>query len=207
MSFFDMFRRKPAEPELTPFETELTGHGLLDWFRELKDDERAQIEAHAGKRAKNAKGEGDALAFLRAIAPRGRLGRKVLARAEVVAKAAGDPAVVAKLLDARIDRALRDMESDPSAKDDAIALCEQSIAEAASQKGAAGGKLPRHHGAEQLAILFEKLKRYDDALRVAKQARDQGWAGDWDARISRCESKRDRAREPDPSDGEDASDE
>lgn len=208
MSFFDLFRKKKPEGlELSPFETELSGHGLLEWYREFTPEERAQIETHARRRSRA--GASEPVAFLREIAPRGKLGRRVLARAEVVAQAANDPVALGRLQDGRIDRCLRDMDADATARDEAVTLCEKQIAAAGELKAALaakGGALPRHHGYEQLAILNEKLKRYDEAIRLSQQARDQGWAGDWDTRIARCEGKRHHAREPDPAEGDDVPD-
>jgi DNA invertase Pin-like site-specific DNA recombinase len=54
--------------------------------------------------------------------------------------------------------------------------------------------LPSHVGYKQLAIILEKRGQFDEAIKVAKQAKSQGWNGDWDKRIARCESKLDRKR-------------
>lgn len=49
--------------------------------------------------------------------------------------------------------------------------------------------LPSHRGYEQLAIILEKQKMFDKAIVLCEQARDAGWAGDWDKRIARCRKK------------------
>jgi tetratricopeptide (TPR) repeat protein len=49
--------------------------------------------------------------------------------------------------------------------------------------------LPNHLGFKQLAIILEKRGEYEEAIEVVKQARSQGWNGDWEKRIARCQSK------------------
>jgi tetratricopeptide (TPR) repeat protein len=51
------------------------------------------------------------------------------------------------------------------------------------------GDLPYHPGYKQLAIIYEKRGEFDEAIKVARQAQSQGWNGDWEKRIARCESK------------------
>ncbi len=52
------------------------------------------------------------------------------------------------------------------------------------------GKLPSHTAYTQLAIIFEKQGKYDEAITLVKQAESQGWNGDWDKRIERLEAKK-----------------
>ncbi len=49
--------------------------------------------------------------------------------------------------------------------------------------------LPSTIGFKQLAIIHEKLKEYNLAIETCKIALKQGWAGDWEKRIERCELK------------------
>lgn len=49
--------------------------------------------------------------------------------------------------------------------------------------------LPGHPGFKQLAIIHEKQKEFQAALDLCIEARDAGWAGDWDKRIERLEKK------------------
>ena len=51
------------------------------------------------------------------------------------------------------------------------------------------GPLPSHKGYQQLAIILEKQMRFHDAIALSRQAESQGWAGDWDHRIGRCQKK------------------
>jgi hypothetical protein len=50
--------------------------------------------------------------------------------------------------------------------------------------------LPSHSGFKQFAIILEKEKKYDEALSLCESAIKEGWAGDWEKRIQRCEKKR-----------------
>jgi len=47
---------------------------------------------------------------------------------------------------------------------------------------------PRHAGFEQLTAIRERQGRYEEAVRLAEEAKAQGWAGDWDKRIARCKA-------------------
>lgn len=54
-------------------------------------------------------------------------------------------------------------------------------------------KLPVHEGYDQLCIIYEKQGRYEEAIKIAEQAKSQGWNGEypghWDDRIERCRKK------------------
>lgn len=89
-------------------------------------------------------------------------------------------------------------DKDPSALGNAIAACERQIAlapkaarEFIRQFPARPDqpRLPRHVGFEQLAIIREKQGDFAGAIRLAEEARKQGWNGDWDKRIARCRAK------------------
>jgi hypothetical protein len=49
--------------------------------------------------------------------------------------------------------------------------------------------LPRHEGYDQLCIIYEKQKKYNEVIELAKQAKRQDWKGEWDDRIDRCNKK------------------
>lgn len=49
--------------------------------------------------------------------------------------------------------------------------------------------LPSHHGYKQLAIILEKRGDYAGAGALSEQAKEQGWKGDWEARIARLDKK------------------
>lgn len=49
--------------------------------------------------------------------------------------------------------------------------------------------LPVHAGYTQLAIIREKQGRFAEAICLCREAKQQGWADDWDQRIARCQQK------------------
>jgi hypothetical protein len=49
--------------------------------------------------------------------------------------------------------------------------------------------LPRHKGYEQLAIILEKEKDYNESLKLCLEAKEAGWNTDWDKRISTLQRK------------------
>lgn len=83
----------------------------------------------------------------------------------------------------------------PGHLDKAIQACKKQIAIASKVAKALRNKevfkdgLPRHTGFEQLAIILEKNKNYKEAIEVCVQANHQGWGGDWEKRIARCQKK------------------
>jgi tetratricopeptide (TPR) repeat protein len=46
-------------------------------------------------------------------------------------------------------------------------------------------KLPEHTGFKQLAIIYDKMKDYEAAIEVCREALAVDWPGDWDVRIAR----------------------
>ncbi len=98
----------------------------------------------------------------------------------------------------KIEETYRDRDSDPTALQKTIDCCwtQIMIADEAKQSwlkefGAIGVHhlLPTHKGYEQLCIIFEKQKRFNEAIKLATQAKAQGWDGDWAKRIERCRNK------------------
>lgn len=104
-------------------------------------------------------------------------------------------------------------DADPNARQNAIDACERQIALSREAISAwhewgrlndeilqyLGDRNPRkpwgipsHTGFTQLAIIREKDGDYAEAIRLCKQAKSDGWAGDWDKRILRLEHKQSR---------------
>lgn len=50
--------------------------------------------------------------------------------------------------------------------------------------------LPGHLGFQQMAVFLEKEGSYSKAIEMCKEARDQGWAGNWTWRIGSLAKKR-----------------
>lgn len=59
--------------------------------------------------------------------------------------------------------------------------------------------LPSHHGFKQLAIILQKRGDLDDALAVCREAKAQGWNGDWDKRIARLLNQLEKQSRASPS--------
>jgi hypothetical protein len=51
------------------------------------------------------------------------------------------------------------------------------------------GKLGIHAGYNQLSIIREKQGNWLEVIKLAKQAKAEGWAGDWDKRIEKAKKK------------------
>jgi len=92
----------------------------------------------------------------------------------------------------------RDREKVPGAIEAAIEACLKQISLAPKAEEAFlaeyrfdsdGGSLPRPLGYYQLAIIREKAGNFSEAIRLSKLALEQGWAGDWEKRITRLEKK------------------
>lgn len=82
----------------------------------------------------------------------------------------------------------------PEALNKAILACEKQIKIASDvaknmKKEYPNTPLPTHVGYTQLAIIFDKQKKYTEALQLVKQAKKQKWAGDWDKRELRYQKK------------------
>ena len=88
----------------------------------------------------------------------------------------------------------RHRNDDPEALDLAIDACQKQIylgPEAAKVFLAEDTEdyLPAHHGFQQLAIIREREKDYAEAIRLCREAMAQGWGGEWEKRIARCENR------------------
>lgn len=76
----------------------------------------------------------------------------------------------------------------------AIKACEQSIEIAPKvisilKKKSSDGFMPGHIGYEQLAIVLEKEKKYQEVINLCSKALKEGWNEDWQHRIDRCKQK------------------
>ena len=76
----------------------------------------------------------------------------------------------------------------------AINACQRQIAYAATAASAFKRQyptqpLPSHKGYTQLAIIFERQKKYPAAINLCSAAKKDGWYGDWGGRIARCNKK------------------
>ena len=51
------------------------------------------------------------------------------------------------------------------------------------------GKLGEHTGYKHLCIIRENQGNYAEVIRLAEQAKSEGWIGDWDKRIEKARKK------------------
>jgi len=101
------------------------------------------------------------------------------------------------LYQSKIETYYKNRDNDPDALEKAIEACKQQIeispkAKVAFQKEYKDIPLPSHKGFKQLAIIEEKRKNFETAIKISKEALEQGWAGDWEKRIERCLKKLDK---------------
>jgi DNA-directed RNA polymerase subunit RPC12/RpoP len=97
-------------------------------------------------------------------------------------------------LSTKIQTLYRNRDANDSDLSAAIEACKEQISISANAKRAflkeyPGSPLPSHVGYNQLCIILEKQKNYEEVIRLSKKAKEQGWMGDWDKRIERCMKK------------------
>lgn len=96
-------------------------------------------------------------------------------------------------LQTKIGFANKDKDS-PIYLDNLINACNEQIdfaklASKAFKKEYQKQPLPSHTGYNRLVITLEKEKRFEETIKICKQALKQKWAGDWEHRIERCQRK------------------
>jgi len=118
---------------------------------------------------------------------------KLIAKAETLINEHSEPLDIHFLYGAKLEVCYKDRDLRTNGLEVAIQACEQQIENAPSAATAFmekyGGDLPAHKGYHQLAIVLEKQKRYSDVISLCEKAKSQGWAGDWDKRIERCNKR------------------
>lgn len=83
----------------------------------------------------------------------------------------------------------------PGALEDAMSCCRSvirispEVIKDPKMRMPPDNELPSSIGYDQLAIIAEKQKNYAAAIKISRLADSQGWAGDWESRIQRCEKK------------------
>lgn len=118
---------------------------------------------------------------------------RLIAKAETLIDENSEPLDVHFLYGAKLEICYKDRDLLPNGLDLAIQACEQQIEKAPTAattfRKKYAGDLPAHKGYCQLAIVLEKQKRYGEAISLCEKAKYQGWAGDWDKRIARCNKR------------------
>ena len=172
------------------------------WLNELNDEERGVIlEAygHSIIEGNISRSSNTQLRFLYGLIgyfnkpELKHIAYKIIAKAETLIDERSRALDIHFLYGAKLDVCYKDRELSPNGLDIAIQACKQQIenAQAAVEafKNEYGDDLPSHKGYHQLAIILEKQKRYGEAISLCEKAGSQGWAGDWDTRIERCNKR------------------
>jgi len=113
---------------------------------------------------------------------------RLLSKAEARAEAENDILSLHLAYDGMIRLHSRWRERFPDAPDAAFAACYKQARIGAQVAAALHDRypmraLPRHAGYELMTILLAEVDNYERALYTCRQARAQGWPGDWTARI------------------------
>jgi hypothetical protein len=182
-------------PSTTPSEGEgLIGYyNLTDWWLStFTAEERNEIQARPGSTTGRAESSLMSLGIEFIQSKDFGIAERLIAKATEVGGAS--------LLDKHFhyqqmaQAYYRHRNDDPEALALAIDACEKQILlgpEAAKAFLAEDPEdfLPAHHGFQQLAIIQEREKNYTEAIRLCREAMAQGWGGDWEKRIVRCENR------------------
>ena len=182
-------------PSTTPSEGEgLIGYyNLTDWWLStFTAEERNEIQARPGSTTGRAESSLMSVGIEFIQSKDFGIAERLIAKATEVGGAS--------ILDRHFDYQqmaqayYRHRNDDPEALALAIDACEKQILlgpEAAKAFLAEYPEdfLPAHHGFQQLAIIQEREKNYTEAIRLCREAMAQGWGGDWEKRIVRCENR------------------
>jgi hypothetical protein len=182
-------------PSTTPSEGEgLIGYyNLTDWWLStFTAEERNEIQARPGSTTGRAESSLMSLGIEFIQSKDFGIAERLIAKATEVGGAS--------LLDKHFhyqqmaQAYYRHRNDDPEALALAIDACEKQILlgpEAAKAFLAEDPEdfLPAHHGFQQLAIIQEREKNYTEAIGLCREAIAQGWGGDWEKRITRCENR------------------
>lgn len=127
-----------------------------------------------------------------------RIGYKILEKGESMITEKTPVIDLHFLYQAKMENYYRNKDNDDFALTVAIEACRQQIGISEEAKRAflqeyRNSPLPSHAGFSQLCVILEKQKKYDEAIRLASEARDQGWAGRWDERIEQCMKEKERS--------------
>lgn len=123
-----------------------------------------------------------------------QIAKKIIQKANELAQVGDDILDSHFALQQEIEIYYRDRDADPSALGKAIEACKKQIMiapQAAKQflKEYPTQALPAHVGYTQLAIILKKQGKNQEVIEVCRQAKEQGWAGNWDRRIEEAKRK------------------
>lgn len=95
---------------------------------------------------------------------------------------------------AKIAHFIERRNEDPVALHWAIRYCERQIeyapvAKKAYEMDPYNFGLPQHPGYNGLIHMYTEVEEWENAIRLCKQAKEQGWQGDWDSKILELEAQ------------------
>ena len=198
MGFFDIFNAP------RPIGGEIAYHKLVEWWRDsLSETDRKRILEifHPLGSAKDALTEGkivssseSTLAFLSSLAGWFKkdgdraIGYKILQQAERYVQVTRSVLDIHFFYQECIEMHYRDnlveehlIEAERACRNQ-ISMAKRS-ARAFKRDGLK--QLPEHLGYRQLSIILEARMAYKEALEIARQAKSEGWSGDWETKIER----------------------
>lgn len=130
--------------------------------------------------------------------PRDReIAKKIIAKAEEFSPTGGNVLDRHFTLSEKMVIYYRERETSPGAMEIAIKTCREQIALApqaakAFLKEYPHQPLPAHAGYRQLRIILEKQGKFDEAIELCEQAKQQGWADNWDKMIETLKAKNEK---------------
>lgn len=118
---------------------------------------------------------------------------KILCKAESLINDSSKPIDVHLFYGIKIKILYKERDSAPTAFQEVLDACRNQINYARTVipyfRATVCPELPSHPGYKQLSIIMEKQKKYAEVIELCKAAKRDGWSGDWQKRIERCEKK------------------
>jgi tetratricopeptide (TPR) repeat protein len=205
MSIFNLFKSQEN------IGGEIAYYGLTEWWLEVfNEQERSYIvktfQPLGGSGNNLVKGKiqycsGSAVSLLSSLAnwfkntEDREIGYKLLKKAEDLISSKTRILDIHFFYQHKLEFYYRFRKNDPESLNIAIETCKEQIKLAPQailsfKKEYEDENLPRHVGYEQLAIILEKQKKYDEVIDLCEQAKREDWNGEWDKRIERCIKKK-----------------
>lgn len=198
MGFFDFFKKKPK------INGAIAYFNLQDWWlNELTENERnlilekapGIIEGNISSTSRTVVSLLTGMVGMFAKPQEVRFsGYKLIQKIESLIDSNTSALDIHFLYSTKVEFSYKDRDTRENGLEYAIEACNQQIefaskAANAFKKSYKNSPLPSHKGYTQLAIVKEKQKDYQTVITICKKANSQGWAGDWDKRIERCQIK------------------
>jgi tetratricopeptide (TPR) repeat protein len=171
-------------------------HGALEWYTNLKADERDvidEITLNASYNLSNIFSQ-DTQEFMYYLGDIGLnhgfdLIDKVVSLVESSVDEKESPGRAHVFYENRIKLYYSKRESSEECYRKAIEYCKKNIEFSKKYVLENDRNRFQHYGYQQLAIIKEKEANYEEAIALCRDALQEGWYGDWEKRIARYTSK------------------